>query len=99
MSVDTGAAAPSEVELRVTVVNRRGLHARAAAKLVECARKFEAAITVTRDGNTVSALSIMGLMTLGASPGVTLDMRAKGRDASAALDAVAALFAAKFNED
>lgn len=67
--------------------------------LAECARKFEAAVTVARDGNAVSALSIMGLMTLGASPGVTLDLRAKGRDASAALDAVAALFAAKFNED
>ena len=99
MSVDAGAATPSEVERRVIVVNRRGLHARAAAKLVECARKFEAEITISRDGNVVSALSIMGLMTLGASPGVTLDLRAKGRDASAALDAVAALFAAKFNED
>ncbi|MHB1219472.1 MAG: HPr family phosphocarrier protein [Alphaproteobacteria bacterium] len=99
MSVDAGAAAPSEAGRRVTVVNRRGLHARAAAKLVECARGFEAAITVSRDGNAVSALSIMGLMTLGASPGVTLDLRAKGRDASAALDALAALFAAKFNED
>ncbi|MCX7353622.1 MAG: HPr family phosphocarrier protein [Alphaproteobacteria bacterium] len=98
MSVDAGAAS-SEIERRVAVLNRRGLHARAAAKLVECARKFESAITVTRDGNTVSALSIMGLMTLGASPGVTLDVRAKGSDASAALDAVAALFAAKFNED
>lgn len=93
------ADAPVEIARRVTVVNRRGLHARAAAKLVECARKFEAAITVARDGNSVSALSIMGLMTLGASPGVILDLRAKGRDASAALDAVAALFAAKFNED
>ena len=97
MSVDAGAS--SEIERRITVVNRRGLHARAAAKLVECARKFEAAITVTRDGNSVSALSIMGLMTLGAATGVTLSVRAKGRDASAALDAVAALFAAKFNED
>lgn len=93
------AEASAEIARRVTVVNRRGLHARAAAKLVECARKFEAAITVVRDGNSVSALSIMGLMTLGASPGVTLDLRAKGRDASAALDAMAALFAAKFNED
>lgn len=99
MSVDAGAANPSEVERRVTVVNRRGLHARAAAKLVEVARKFDAAVTVSRDGNAVSALSIMGLMTLGASPGVTLDLRAKGRDASDAIDALAALFAAKFNED
>lgn len=88
-----------EIARKVMVVNRRGLHARAAAKLVETARKFEAAVTVTRDGNSVSALSIMGLMTLGASIGVTLDVRAKGRDAEAALDAVAALFAAKFNED
>lgn len=93
------AETAQEIARKVMVVNRRGLHARAAAKLVETARKFEAAVTVTRDGNSVSALSIMGLMTLGASIGVTLDVSAKGRDAEAALDTVAALFAAKFNED
>jgi phosphocarrier protein len=93
------AEAAQEIARKVMVVNRRGLHARAAAKLVETARRFEVAMTVTRDGNSVSALSIMGLMTLGASIGVTLDVRAKGRDAEAAVDAVAALFAAKFNED
>jgi phosphocarrier protein len=99
VSADAVSATPSEAARRVTVVNRRGLHARAAAKLVEVARKFDAAITISRDGNVVSALSIMGLMTLGASPGVTLELHAKGRDAHEALDAVAALFAAKFHED
>ena len=84
---------------RVVVVNRRGLHARAAAKLVEVARKFDATVVVVRDGNEVSALSIMGLMTLAASPGIMLDLRAKGRQAKEAVDALAALFASKFNED
>lgn len=99
MSADARSTDAPEIVRRVTVVNRRGLHARAAAKLVETARKFEAAITIARDGNVVSALSIMGLMTLGASPGVVLDLRAKGRDAREAMAAMAALFAAKFHED
>lgn len=103
MTADLGSAAsgqaPAEVRRRVIVVNRRGLHARAAAKLVEVARKFDATVTVAKDGSEVSALSIMGLMTLAASPGVTLDLCAKGREAVEAVDALAALFAAKFNED
>ena len=83
---------------QVVVVNRRGLHARAAARLVTLAERFGAAVDVTRDGQTVSARSIMGLMMLGAGQGATLDLRAEGWDAREALDAIAALIEAGFHE-
>jgi phosphocarrier protein len=72
----------------VQVVNRRGLHARAAAKLVNLAEQFSANIDVVRDGQTVSARSIMGLMMLGAGMGSSLELRAEGFDAAEALEAI-----------
>jgi phosphocarrier protein len=86
------------VSRTVTIVNRRGLHARAAAKLVSTAEQFSAAVDVLRDGQTVSARSIMGLMMLGAGIGSTLELRADGFDAHEALDAIAGLVEAGFNE-
>jgi phosphocarrier protein len=82
----------------VTIVNRRGLHARAAAKLVSLAEQFSANVDVLRDGQEVSARSIMGLMMLGAGMGSTLALRAEGFDAHEALDAIAGLIEAGFNE-
>jgi len=82
----------------VTVMNRRGLHARAAAKLVTTAERFSANVDVIRDGQSVSARSIMGLMMLGAGMGSTLELRAEGWDAKEALGAVADLIEAGFNE-
>lgn len=82
----------------VTIVNRRGLHARAAAKLVTLAEQFSASVDVLRDGQEVSARSIMGLMMLGAGMGSTLALRAEGFDAHEALDAIAGLIEAGFNE-
>jgi phosphocarrier protein len=82
----------------VTIVNRRGLHARAAAKLVTLAEQFSANVDVLRDGQEVSARSIMGLMMLGAGMGSTLELRAEGFDAHEALDAIAGLIEAGFNE-
>jgi phosphocarrier protein len=82
----------------VTVVNRRGLHARAAAKLVTLAEQFSANVDVLRDGQEVSARSIMGLMMLGAGMGSTLQLRAEGFDAHEALEAIAGLVEAGFNE-
>ena len=82
----------------VTVCNSRGLHARAAAKFVAMAERYGASIEVSRDGQTVSALSIMGLMMLGAGRGCTVELRAEGWDAKEALDALAALVEAGFNE-
>ncbi len=82
----------------VTIVNRRGLHARAAARMVNAAERFSANVDVVRDGNSVSARSIMGLMMLGAGMGSTVELRAEGFDANEALEALVALIEAGFNE-
>ena len=84
---------------RVTIVNRRGLHARAAAKFVAVAGGYDAVITVTRAGQTVSATSIMGLMMLAAGPGSDIELAADGPAAADALAALADLVAGKFGED
>ena len=80
------------------VTNKRGLHARAAAKFVTLAERFGASVDVVRDGQSVSARSIMGLMMLGAGPGAEIELRAEGWDAKEALDALAALVESGFNE-
>lgn len=80
------------------IVNKKGLHARATAKFVQCAARFESDITVSRCGETVGATSIMGVLTLGAGIGSTIVVAAKGSDASDALDALAALVADRFGE-
>jgi phosphocarrier protein len=82
----------------VGIVNRRGLHARAAAKLVTLAEKFSASVEVAKDGQSVSARSIMGLMMLGAAPGSTVRLTAEGFDSKEALDAIADLIEAGFHE-
>lgn len=82
----------------VTIVNRRGLHARAAAKFVTTAERFGASVEVGPEGQSVSARSIMGLMMLGAGKGASLLLQADGWDAKEALDALAALVEAGFNE-
>ncbi len=82
----------------VGIINRRGLHARAAAKLVTLAEKFSASVDVAKDGQSVSARSIMGLMMLGAAPGSTVHLSAEGFDAKEALDAISALIEAGFHE-
>jgi len=86
-------------ERRVTILNKRGLHARAAARFVKLASQFAAELTVAKDGVAVSGRSIMGLMMLAAGPGTELAIRAEGPDADAALDALAGLVAARFDED
>ncbi len=83
----------------VQVCNARGLHARASAKLVKVVQPFEAEVRVARDGQSVDARSIMGLLMLGAGQGSTLEISAEGADAEAALDAVVALIEARFDED
>jgi len=82
----------------VTVTNKRGLHARAAAKFVMMAERFGASVDVIRDGQSVSARSIMGLMMLGAGRDAVLELRAEGWDAKEALDALAALVESGFDE-
>ena len=83
----------------VEIINKRGLHARASAKFVKTASGFEAEVRVTKDGQTVDARSIMGLMMLAAGPGSTIDIEAEGPDAEAALAALEALVTAKFDEE
>ena len=81
------------------IVNERGLHARASAKFVKCAEAFDADIAVSRDGQTVPGTSIMGLMMLTAGQGTSITVTATGPQAEAALAALAALVASKFDED
>jgi phosphocarrier protein len=94
MSSDNSAVITRDVG----IINLRGLHARAAAKLVTLAERFSASVEVEKDGQAVSARSIMGLMMLGAGPGSTVRLSAEGFDAKEALDAVAALIEAGFHE-
>jgi phosphocarrier protein HPr len=82
----------------VTIVNQRGLHARAAAKFVRTAEAFEARVQVTRDDQSVAATSILGLMLLGAGPGTELTLHADGPDAEAALAALGDLIERGFDE-
>lgn len=84
---------------RATIVNAKGLHARAAAKLAKLAATFKAEISVTRGDTTVSARSIMGLMMLAAAKGSTIDLAARGPDADAALTAAVALVDSGFGEN
>jgi phosphocarrier protein len=81
------------------IVNRKGLHARATAKFVQCVDRFEAEVKVTRCGETVGGDSIMGILTLGAAMGSTITVSASGAEAKAALDAIEALVANRFGED
>lgn len=81
------------------ICNTRGLHARASAKFVKLASSFEAEIHVTRDGVTVDARSIMGLLMLGAGNGCSIEITAEGSDARDAIDALNDLVARKFDED
>ncbi len=83
----------------VEIVNERGLHARASAKFVKLAAAFDAEVTVTRDGTTVDARSIMGLMMLAAGLGSTIEIAADGPEAQPALDALVELVQGRFDED
>lgn len=97
MSASGVSGRPLSREL--TIVNKRGLHARASAKFVKCAERFEADIRVIRDGQSVGGTSIMGLMMLAAGPGVTLRIEARGPDAELALTELASLVSDKFGEE
>ena len=83
----------------LAIINQRGLHARASAKFVKCAEGFDANITVSKDGQTVPATSIMGLMMLAASIGTSVTVDASGPQAEQAMVALETLVADKFQED
>ena len=83
----------------VAIVNKRGLHARASAKFVQCAERFQAQIEVEREGQTVAGTSIMGLMMLAAAPGTHIKITARGPDAAEALTALKTLVEGRFGEE
>lgn len=87
------------VQRNMAIINQRGLHARASAKFVKCAESFDADIKVSRDGMTVPATSIMGLMMLGAAMGTSIEVEASGPQAEAAIAALGALVESKFDEE
>ena len=86
-------------ERTVEILNKRGLHARASAKFVKLASSFDSEIHVSRDGVTVDARSIMGLLMLGAGIGCQIEVSAEGSDAQEAIEALTDLVARKFDED
>ena len=99
MPSDAEAGANRPESRLLNIVNTRGLHARASAKFVQCAEKFDADVKVSKEGHSVSGTSIMGLMMLAASPGCTIAVTASGRQAAEALDALDRLVADRFGEE
>ncbi len=83
----------------LTIVNAKGLHARASAKFVETVEKYDAAATVRKDGQAVAGDSIMGLLMLAASNGTAIEVTTDGRDAELLMQALAELVAARFGEE
>ena len=86
------------IETQVTIVNKLGLHARAAAKFVSCASAFSCSIQAGRDGNLIDGKSIMSVMMLAAGQGTVLDLHIHGRDEEAALIALTTLIENYFDE-
>ncbi len=99
MNISPDSTTKTLISRDLPIVNRKGLHARATAKFVQCCEKFDAVITVARDGETVGGSSIMGILTLGAGQGSTITVSAEGPQAVEALDALEALVANRFGED
>lgn len=89
----------STLHASATILNKRGLHARASAKIVEASARFQSEIHILKDGNAVNGRSIMGLMMLAASIGSTVMVTTEGPDAQEALTAILALIEAKFGEE
>ena len=83
----------------ITIINKLGLHARAASKLVNCASQFESEVFIVRKDNRVNAKSIMGVMMLAASKGVELELEIEGNDQQSCRDALVALINNRFGEN
>jgi phosphocarrier protein len=91
---------PADAVVQVLeIVNKKGLHARASAKFVQTAERFDAAIRVTRGQETVGGTSIMGLMMLGAATGTRITVEATGKEANAAVAALSTLVSSGFGEE
>jgi phosphocarrier protein HPr len=92
-------AAIGTIKRTLAIANKRGLHARAAAKFVRSAGQFDAVVRVSFKGQEVSGLSIMGLMMLAAGIGSSIELACSGRQATEAMAALSALVESKFGED
>ncbi|MDZ5697381.1 MULTISPECIES: HPr family phosphocarrier protein [Phyllobacteriaceae] len=100
MSVSPSGSTEKDVITRnFSIVNQRGLHARASAKFVQLVAGYDARVTVERDGISVGGTSIMGLMMLAASPGCTITVTARGREAADVMAALEKLIASRFGEE
>ena len=86
------------VDLTLSIVNEKGLHARASAKFVEVVERFDARAEVEKDGMSVSGDSIMGLLMLAASRGTSIEVRTSGAQATELADALETLVADRFGE-
>jgi phosphocarrier protein HPr len=86
------------IETQVTIINKLGLHARAAAKFVSCTSAYSSSIEAGKEGNMVDAKSIMSVMMLAAGKGTVLDIRVEGADEEAALEALVTLIGNRFDE-
>lgn len=89
-------AVPPAISLKI--LNKKGLHARASAKFVQCVERYDAEVEVSKDGQIVNGTSIMGLMMLAAAIGSSIEIRASGNEADAVLDALAGLINDRFGE-
>jgi phosphotransferase system HPr (HPr) family protein len=90
---------PEVIEQEAEIVNRLGLHARAAAKLVHTAGSFRCRVTLAKDGEEVDAKSILGLLLMAAGQGSRLTIRCDGQDEEEAMRAVTELIANRFDEE
>jgi phosphocarrier protein HPr len=96
---DEHALREGAVVRKLTICNRKGLHARASAKFVQTVEKFDADVRVMRCGETVGGTSIMGLMMLAAASGTTIVVEATGNQAAAVVEALTGLINSRFGED
>ena len=99
VSVEPRGSAEREAVRDVTITNRQGIHARPAALLVKTASGFRAEVTLEKEGQRVSAKSIMGVLTIEGYCGARVRVQARGPDADLAVAAVCQLFERKFYED
>src|SRR5262245_59245698 len=99
-AADSSDPSPASPITRVLqIVNKKGLHARASAKFVEIAERYDSTVQVTRGSETVGGTSIMGLMMLGAGTGTSITVSASGSDAAEAIHALAELVSNRFGEE
>ena len=87
------------INRELPIINKLGLHARAAAKLVKLSSSFQSSIDIEKDGQRVNSKSIMGVMMLAASCGTTVTISAEGDDAEAAIEAITELINNRFDEE